>query len=37
MSAFARFIETNPERAGEPYGGALAATLRRAFPAPNND
>ncbi len=32
MSAFEGFLRDNPKMAGEPYGAAMAATLRRAFP-----
>ena len=32
MSAFAQFLEDNPDMAERPYGDALAASLRRAFP-----
>jgi len=32
MSAFEVFLRDNPKMASEPYGAAMAATLRRALP-----
>jgi hypothetical protein len=32
MSAFERFLKANPDMAGKPYGVAMAAALRQAFP-----
>jgi hypothetical protein len=32
MSAFEGFLRDNPKMANEPYGVAMAGTLRRAFP-----
>ena len=32
MSAFAQFLEENPDMAERPYGDAMAASLSRAFP-----
>ena len=32
MAAFEGFLGDNPQLAGSPYGAAMAATLRRAFP-----
>jgi hypothetical protein len=36
MSAFARFLENNRDMADRPYGAAMAATLRLAFPCQTN-
>lgn len=32
MIALSRFVEANPDSAGEPYGAVMAASLVRAFP-----
>ena len=32
MSAFEEFPRDNPKMADEPYGAAMARTLRRTFP-----
>jgi hypothetical protein len=32
MSAFEGFLADNPKMTNEPYGAAMAGTLRRAFP-----
>jgi Rap1a immunity proteins len=32
MSAFQRFLRANPDMAAKPYGAAMAAALRQAFP-----
>jgi hypothetical protein len=32
MSAFEGFLRDNPTMADQPYGAAMAATLRKAFP-----
>jgi Rap1a immunity proteins len=34
MSAFEVFLKVNPTMANEPYGAAMAETLRKAFPCP---
>jgi hypothetical protein len=34
MSAFEVFWKVNPTMADEPYGAAMAETLRKAFPCP---
>jgi hypothetical protein len=34
MSAFEVFLKVNPTMAAEPYGTAMAETLRKAFPCP---
>jgi hypothetical protein len=34
MSAFEVFLKVNPTMADEPYGAAMAETLRKAFPCP---
>ena len=31
MTAFERFLSDHPQTAGEPYGAAMAATLKQAF------